>query len=168
MAIEWRRVPSFPCYEVSELGDVRRCAPGIRGGIVGRVLKPYRPAGGYRAYDLRRDNARFRRRAHQLVAEAFIGPRPAGMETCHNDGTRTNDHRSNLRYDTSKGNRADMVRHGTLIKGSAHHRAKLSDAQVSAIRRRCAGGESPRVVAADYGIGPRYVSRLVNGTRRAA
>ena len=27
--IEWRESPSFPCYEVSEYGDVRRCRKGI-------------------------------------------------------------------------------------------------------------------------------------------
>ena len=27
--MEWRESPSFPCYEVSEFGDVRRCRKGI-------------------------------------------------------------------------------------------------------------------------------------------
>lgn len=50
---EWRVVPSFPCYEVSESGDVRRCKPGIRGGEVGKVMKPYVREDGYRMYILR-------------------------------------------------------------------------------------------------------------------
>ena len=53
--MEWRESPSFPCYEVSEFGDVRRCRKGIRGGIIGKVMKAYVRKDGYRMFILRRD-----------------------------------------------------------------------------------------------------------------
>jgi hypothetical protein len=44
------------------------------------------------------------RRVHTLVAEAFIGPRPDGMEVCHGNGTPTDNRAENLRWDTHKVN----------------------------------------------------------------
>lgn len=48
----------------------------------------------------------------QVVAETFIGPRPPGLEVCHNDGDSLNNHFENLRYDTHQENIRDIVRHG--------------------------------------------------------
>ena len=39
---------------------------------------------------------------HDLVALAFIGPKPAGMQTCHNNDDKRNNIASNLRYDTAQ------------------------------------------------------------------
>lgn len=50
---------------------------------------------------------------HVLVAAAFHGPRPEGLEVCHNDGNPQNNVASNLRYDTMSGNMLDRVKHGT-------------------------------------------------------
>jgi hypothetical protein len=49
---------------------------------------------------------------HILVLEAFVGPRPAGMEGCHWDDDPTNNHLSNLRWDTRSANARDAVRNG--------------------------------------------------------
>lgn len=50
---------------------------------------------------------------HALVMEAFVGPRPEGMEICHNDGDWHNNHLSNLRYDNHRANMMDAVQHNT-------------------------------------------------------
>lgn len=165
---EWRISPSFPDYEVSEFGAVRRCRPGLRGGVVGKVLKPYRRADGYNMFILRRDNSSHHVRAHQLVCEAFNGPKPSdGAEVCHYDGSRDNDHWSNLRWDTRKANHADKVRHGTAPRGVRHPAAKLSEPDIADIRSRYAGGELQRVIAESYGIKQGHVSRVVAGDRWA-
>lgn len=49
---------------------------------------------------------------HQLVAEAFLGPRPEGMEVCHNNGQAHDNRAVNLRYDTHSNNQRDQVTHG--------------------------------------------------------
>lgn len=65
---------------------------------------------------LNREGRRRTRLIHQLVLEAFVGPRPNGMEGCHNDGICTNNVWTNLRWDTRAGNAADTKRHGTCYQ----------------------------------------------------
>jgi hypothetical protein len=55
---------------------------------------------------------------HQLVLEAFVGPRPRGMESCHNNGNQTDNRLVNLRWDTKSENNLDRVRHGTHSESS--------------------------------------------------
>lgn len=102
-------------YEVSDHGRVRSVdrPPGgdPRRPKRGRVLKP-RPAGraGYGEVSL---SGRVPRYVHTLVAEAFIGPRPSGMECCHNNGDHRDNRALNLRWDTHGNNQLDKSRHGT-------------------------------------------------------
>lgn len=52
------------------------------------------------------------RRVHQLVMEAFVGPRPEGQLIRHLDGDCTNNTLANLAYGTNSENQLDRVRHG--------------------------------------------------------
>lgn len=121
MIEEWRPVPGHEgAYEVSSLGQVRsldrwitfpsRSGTASGRAVKGRVLDGWRNADGYRMVGI----AGRQCYVHALVAEAFFGPRPPGMEVCHADGSRDNNHISNLRYDTRAGNAADAIRHGTM------------------------------------------------------
>lgn len=99
----WKEVPGFLDYEVSEHGDLRH----------GQTrLKPERTCGnGRKRFSLSKEGRVFRFKAAQLVALAFVGPRPfRKAEACHNDGFEHNDHYSNLRWDTHAGNMADKVK----------------------------------------------------------
>jgi hypothetical protein len=133
-------------------------------------MKAYVRTDGYRMYILRDGNRSHHRKAHQLVARAFIGPKPddGRWEVCHADGTRTNDHWTNLRWGTSADNKADMVHHRTRMHGETHANSKLSAADVAAIRRRVASGEVQRRIGEEYGIGQAQVSRLANGKQWAS
>ena len=112
----WRPVVGHEgTYEVSDLGRVRSLprttvrSNGAPFTVRGRVLSPSTSnAGGYPLVNL----GGRPRYVHQIVAEAFIGPRPEGLEICHRDGDPTNNRPSNLRYDTSKANTADLIAHG--------------------------------------------------------
>jgi len=101
-------------------------------------------------------------RPHKLVMEAFVGKRPEGMECCHNDGNPQNNHLSNLRWDTSKNNHADKVRHGTTNRGERCGTAKLTQKQVDEIRQ---DNRLQRLIAADYGVHQNTISRIKNGKR---
>jgi hypothetical protein len=52
---------------------------------------------------------------HHLVARAFIGERPDGLQVCHGDGNKTNNAAANLRYDSISANVRDSVEHGTQV-----------------------------------------------------
>lgn len=106
-------------YEVSNYGRVRtvkRIIPysdGRRRRVPQRIRKTQIDTRGYPALTLTGDDGRQRPRAiHVLVAAAWLGPRPEGMEVCHNDGDKLNARADNLRYDTSTANKHDLVRHG--------------------------------------------------------
>ena len=71
---------------------------------------------------------------HVLVCSNFIGVRPPKYDICHNDGDSKNNHISNLRYDTRKGNSSDKEIHGTSLKGEASPRAILTKKEVFKIR----------------------------------
>lgn len=113
-AERWLPVVNHPGYEVSDHGRVRSvdrvvtCVDGRRIPYRGQILKP-RLGDGYLGVCLRRRESRM---VHHLVLEAFIGPRPAGMVSCHWDDEGTNNHLSNLRWDTINGNQRDRVRNG--------------------------------------------------------
>lgn len=68
---------------------------------------------------------------HQVVLEAFVGPRPPGMEACHNDGDKSNNALSNLRWDTKKANEFDAVRHGARPDPNRTHCRRGHDLAVN-------------------------------------
>ena len=106
----------FPNYYASNLGNVYRKK---KNGTY-RRLKPYLGGsnntkgqkGKYQVVSLHNEEGRTQRYVHQLVLEAFQGPRPfAHYHACHNDGDRANNVNWNLRWDTPKANRADAKKH---------------------------------------------------------
>lgn len=113
----WRPVVGFEgAYEVSDQGRVRSVqrTDGIGRRVNARVLRPGVATNGYPLVSLWREGRGSSQFVHHLVAAAFIGPRPPGMDICHEDGNRLNHVASNLRYDTRAANLADARRHGTL------------------------------------------------------
>lgn len=132
-------VVGFPAYRVSTRGEIWSCVKrvGLKGRIGSRVApgsvwrRVYRADNdGYlQVYLSNCNGCAMRKRIHQIVLEAFVGPRPRGTEACHNDGNRKNNALSNLRWDTPSGNWKDRKRHG---RGSSM--VKLSREQVREIR----------------------------------
>jgi hypothetical protein len=53
---------------------------------------------------------------HGAVLEAFVGPRPEGMEACHNNGNPAANRLENLRWDTHAGTVADVHLHAGFHK----------------------------------------------------
>ena len=49
------------------------------------------------------------RKVHTLIAEAWHGPRPDGLQVCHRDNDRFNNRPDNLRYDTRESNALEYV-----------------------------------------------------------
>ena len=101
-------------YEVSDHGQVRSMDRiNFRGRRTrGRTLKTGKKMSGHLLVALCRNNAKTTKYVHSIVLESFLGPRPDGMEACHNDGNPGNNNVSNLRWDTRSANTHDQVRHG--------------------------------------------------------
>lgn len=159
MVEQWRPVVGWEgLYEVSDMGRVRSTDSivderdrwgGVRSRAVkGRILSttPVKRH-GYPRLTLSRNGRRRPVKVATLVAEAFIGPRPAGMEVCHWDGDRVNSRLCNLRYDTPRANRMDSIRHGTWANQNTDKEwcprrhllawPNLTKSGVAAGRRRC-------------------------------
>lgn len=100
---------------------------------------------------------------HRLVAEAFIGPCPAGYQVNHVDGDKGNNHAKNLEYVTPAENIAHAEHAGLRPKkrGADHPNARLTENEVLAIRRRAAEGEQQRVLANEYGVSESHLHRIL-------
>lgn len=152
MTEKWAPMPGYEGrYEISDRGRVRsvgRWCPHPFGGR--RWVKPCIRSlgvgrGGYLIVVLHRDGHRRTRYVAQLVMEAFVGPRPPGMEVCHKNGRRTDNQLQNLRYDTPSGNQRDSVEQGTHVETRKTHcprnhpleHPNLSATSLRAGARRC-------------------------------
>jgi hypothetical protein len=117
--IEWRPVAGYEeTYSVSSTGLVRSHP---RHGTLGGILRPHQSKWGYMNVLLTQNSKPWTVTVHLLVARAFLGPRPEGMETRHLDGDPTNNHASNLRYGTKSENARDRIRHGNHSNASKTH-----------------------------------------------
>lgn len=161
----WASVPGWPSYEVSTCGQVRRRGPAT-GAVVGRVLRQLlNPKTGYRSVCLSAHSIQKRVDVHRLVAMTFLGPQPSARHlVAHNDGIRTNNCVTNLRWATQADNLSDCRAHGTALVGSRNPMAAVTELDVRAIRRMKAFGIPRAVIAEGYGIHLRSVFRILSGT----
>jgi hypothetical protein len=151
---EWKVVDGWPNYEVSTHGRVRSWNKGGFGsGTRAKAPKTMRPrwdGKGYARITLCNLGQQRERFIHQLVLEAFVGPRPAPeYEGRHLDGVRGNNSAINLEWSTHAANMRDQYRHGTRARGSTHGMVKLDETDVLAIR---ASPDRGFIVAARFGI----------------
>lgn len=105
MRERWKTIVGWDRFEVSDLGRVRRKSDHYPMSLV-TTRK-----GGYVVVQLSRPTKQ--RKVHQLVLEAFVGPRPEGTVACHNNGDPADNRLPNLRWGTASANQKDAVAHGT-------------------------------------------------------
>jgi hypothetical protein len=132
----------------------------------GRELRGTVYSHGYRMICLCRMGIVERRSLHKIVAEAFIGPRPVGMQIDHIDGDKSNNRASNLRYCLPKDNIANAVRHGQMPSGERNGQAKLTSEQIGAILKAKASGRrywGSRELATKFGVHDAQIRRVARG-----
>jgi hypothetical protein len=171
-AEEWRDIPGYEgLYQVSSLGRVKsleRVVNHRRHGtqrVSEKILKATQNSTGRLTVPLYRGAMRTSGLVHRLVAITFLGDSPKGMEACHNDGNHLNNHVDNLRWGTRSDNMRDKVEHGRSpnMTGERNPRAKLSRAQVKAIREELRAGASKLGLAKKYGVSDRTIKRIEIG-----
>jgi hypothetical protein len=160
--VEWKSIPEWPEYEVSEYGHVRRRLPGGSPiGRVGRVLRPNR-WGRYSRVYLHGRSGRRHITIHRLVALTFTGEPPSKLhQVAHNDGNRENNHYSNLRWATAAENSADKLRHGTLLRGEDVGISKFTERTVRQIRALASKGVPQELIAEIFATSQSHVGRII-------
>jgi hypothetical protein len=165
----WRAIPGFEGYEVSNLGRVRsfRRHGGRGRGLIEkpRLKKTHPGAHGYLCVTLQKPdgNRCSKYSVHALVAAAFMGPRPDGMQVAHADGDRLNARLDNLRYATPLENAEDKRRHGTDTPGERNGMHKLTDDAVRQVRQLRAEGALQRELAEKFGVSIAAIQFVLNG-----
>jgi hypothetical protein len=101
----------YPGYQVSTFGR----AKGKRGSILSSSTNK----AGYVTFVVNPEHKSVY--VHHLVLETFVGPRPDGLEACHNDGNHGNNRLDNLRWDTRSSNFHDQVKHGVHVQARKTH-----------------------------------------------
>jgi hypothetical protein len=102
--------------------------------------------------------------AHRVSWELHFGPVPIGMCVLHQCDCCGCVRPSHLFLGTQTDNIHDMEAKGRAnkLKGSQHHQAKLTEAEVRAIRARHAiGNITQATLAAQYSITPAVVSKII-------
>lgn len=164
----WKDIPGFEgFYQASTHGQVRSLPRqhqiSIKGtqairSIKGRMLRPnVHKKTGYATVFLSRPGLKKSYLIHRLILKTFIGPPEDKQEGCHGNGIRTDNRLENLRWDTKKGNHADMIIHGTRPLGSARHNKVLTEAQVLEIYWSDKTGAD---LSREFGIATAHVSNI--------
>lgn len=127
--MEWVKVPDHFC-EVTFDGDVRSTL-----NPRAEKLKPIK-RDKWRSVSVvsEIDGKRRMIYVHKLVALAFHGERPKGMEIRHLDGNGSNNRADNLSYGTKTQNMRDKFQHGTMPLGHHNVNSKLSKEDVEWLR----------------------------------
>lgn len=153
---EWRPVRLWEArYEVSNHGRVRNPKGYIlRGGKTGTNRN-------YRSVSLSRNGTAYKKYVHQMVADAFLGPRPfPGAEVRHIRGAAAGDGADNLAWGSHADNMADMAHLGESCCGEARSNAKLTEEAVRQIRASSAPIAS---LAAQFGVSEPRISKVRHG-----
>lgn len=149
-------------FEITATGEVWRVRPKRR-----RV--DLTTSNGYRMVKIMRRGKQVTTMAHRLVFLHFSGPIPPGLTINHKNGIRGDNRPENLEVATY----AEQVRHAIQVlgrkpkdqDGEKNDMAKLTAKAVREIRRRRNAGERLKVIAADFGVSDRTVSKIARGER---
>ena len=166
--IIWKDVPRYEGrYQVSNTGLVKslprlvdgraRSGTEFQRRVPERILKPgqYCKAGHVSVVLGHGENGI---PVHQLVASAFMGPTPEGMEILHNNGNPKDNRLSNLRFGTRTENILDVYRQGKKWR-------KVGIDEVKEIRKRLNSGEKGADISRDTGFSQQIISAIK--TRRS-
>lgn len=162
MTEEWRDIPSWPGYQASSLGRIKRIIPRGNNHFP-RILKGCSFNGGYRMVQTTRNGKKIGVGVHVLVCEAFHGPRrPDAPIVRHLDNSKDNNRPENLRWGTYLENAADRKIHLTERFGAQIQTAKLVDEDVVAIFRLSARGMKGHEIAPLFGLNRNTVNKILN------
>lgn len=154
----WKPVADWEgFYEVSNLGRIRSV-------VTGTIRKTQSKSGArYQLVGLIHSGRKKTYSVHRLIAEAFLGPMPAGKQCAHLNGDPSDNRAANLAYVTAKENASHKRFHGTHKAGESHHAAVLTETDVLELRATVHDLLDAKVAAERHGIAPSSICAAVNG-----
>lgn len=163
--------------EVRRDGSVWRIAQRRKsrwgGAETVRPVAPHRidasVGAGYRTVKLMVNGKQTTTLAHRLVWRTLFGPIPPGLTINHKNGDKADNRPANLELATY----AEQILHALHVlrvgrtdqNGERNAMAKLTAKAVREIRRRRKAGERLKVIAVDFGVSDRTVSKIALGQR---
>jgi hypothetical protein len=136
-----QEIPGYSNYRADKFGNLYTRLPDRPPRFEDGPYVPWRVCWQYPNQDgrltvrARADGAQKRKRemVHKLIALAFLGPRPRGMQVAHGPNGPLDNSVGNLAYKTPAQNKADELRDGTRYQGDRHHWSRASRLQRSII-----------------------------------
>ncbi len=156
-SIEWRIIPNFPMYKISEYGDIYSYYKS------GRMLKPKLDKDGYLTVNLTENKVRYDLRVHRLVAMAFLD-NPNNLPIVnHKDLNVINNHYSNLEWCTYTHNTVHYYANGI----NKRTLSSLSKEEMLSIVSDYLSGSSHKELKEKYNLECRAdaISEIVTGRR---
>lgn len=146
-------------YEISSLGRVKSL-------FRDKIMYLHKHPLGYMQVRLHKKDGGRTKYVHCLVAEAFIGPRPARLEINHKNLNKADNRVGNLEYATSSRNKRHAIKKGVQfgrnMQGEQNANAKLVEDDVLVIRQRHANGETQVQLAKCFGVTRAMIGHIVN------
>lgn len=168
MKVEWKTIPGFTRYQISNNGELRSI--NYKNSGITKILKPALDQGYYKTM-IQNDNGDYKTiRIHQLVMISFIGPRKDYLEVNHKDGNKQNNKLHNLEYCTRSENQKHAYRLGLqkLPIGSLNPFAKLTEKEVLEIReykKKFGYLKNRKEIAQKYNISEAHLKDIASGRR---
>lgn len=128
----WKKIKDFEDYEVSIYGEVKSHKYGKE-----IILKKRYTKDGYIQYVLLKNGKSYTKRAHRLVAEAFIDNPEHKPTVNHEDGNKINNYYKNLTWATKKEQMQHAYNLGLKkpMQGNMNCNHVLSEHEVTEIRK---------------------------------
>lgn len=159
MKEEWRLIKSFPYYEISSFGNVRRIKNG-------NIIKHWITNAGYCQVHLCDGSTRKAKSVHRLVAIEFLENKLNKPQVNHIDGNKQNNILSNLEWSTRSENQRHSIKTGlrTGVKGSSNKLSKLTEIDIYIIKdlyKRYKLKQS--TIVRFFDVSPATICHIVNG-----
>jgi hypothetical protein len=162
--IEFREIPGWPGYRISNTGIVESCR-SKSGRITNswhNIAYAYQKC-GYPRVPLCNGGGVWRTNVHVLVLMTFVGPKPTGCMGLHKDGNPRNNNVDNLYWGTHKDNTDDRARHGRTSIGTKVINAVTNPTDVIFIRNMRKIGWTLDSISVATGVSRTEVCRILKG-----
>ena len=163
----WKTIKGFENYEVSNCGRLKVNLKFRKyRDYQSKILNPTKDKDGYLRTALTKDNKKFMKTIHRLVAENFIENKQNKTCVNHINGIKADNRVENLEWCTVKENNIHAIKLGLSGQagGEKHHMSKLKEIQVIEIIKN-KNNLTQKELSNFYNISQTQISRIVNKKR---